>query len=117
MVPVAALPRARTTVRSLTGNHGSRSGRRVQTGIRPIAAATRAPYPGLAAQGRGGCQTRKETASRACSVAASSGRKASTAAVSPASVVGGSRTPSLRATTAVWATYSSRPAWSSGRLP
>ena len=49
-MPVATLPRARTTVRSLTGSHGSRSGRRVQTGISPIAAATRAPYAGRAAQ-------------------------------------------------------------------
>ena len=54
MVPVAALPRARTTVRSLTGNHGSRSGRRVQTGHQPDRGGHQGavPGPGGPRQGR-----------------------------------------------------------------
>ena len=47
----------------------------------------------------------------------SSGRNDATTAASSASVVGGSITPSRRATSAVCATYSSRPAWSSGLAP
>jgi len=44
IVLVAAVPSAFTTVRSVTGVDGSRSGRRVQRGISPIPAAISTPY-------------------------------------------------------------------------
>ena len=55
---MASEPSARTTVRSVTGSQGSRSGRRVQRGISPIAAATSTPYGARAASGSGGLNSR-----------------------------------------------------------
>ena len=51
MVPVARVPSALTTVRSETGSHGRRSGRRVQRGIRATPAAISTAYAGRAATG------------------------------------------------------------------
>ena len=74
IVPVASDPSARTTVRSETGSHGSRSGPRVQRGISPTAAATSTRYGARASAGSGGLSSRKRTASRASWLPRSSGR-------------------------------------------
>ena len=82
-----------------------------------MAAAASTPYGGRAARGSGGLSSTCRTASRASGVPRSSGRYAASTSASAASVVGGSSTPIRAPTWAIWATYSSRPAWSSGRRP
>src|SRR5260221_10827688 len=87
-------PAGRTTAASVTGRRGSQSGRRAHPGGSDTAAAASTPYGGQATAGSGGFSSRNRAASRACAVAASSGRYSAIRAASSASVRGGSGTPS-----------------------
>ena len=117
MVRVARRRAARRPGRGPAGSSAGRAACATTPASGRSPPATSTPYGRRAGIGRSGCQIRYDTASRAWSVTRSSGRNRASAASSSASVVGGSTAPSWRATNAVWATYSSRSAWSSGRAP
>ena len=117
MVRVASAPSGRAIRSWAIGSIGRPRGSRDHAGIRPTAAATSTPYGTRAATGQVGVPDQVRDRLARMVGDRQLGPERASADSSSASDVGGSTTPSLRATTAVCATYSSRSAWSSGRVP